>query len=344
MDVLTQLERPLDWLVLTGKRRFVTLVLFVSVFLTLVALGVLASVEMRDLLGEQNTVQTLFNTLLSGIILLVSIVASINSLVVSQELTPIGNQYERISDSWEFRQQTATRLGSDVSSARPNVFLSSIIDATQTRLDDIEVPESLAEDAQGDFEEFLERTRAALDRTETMLDAGAGSFDVALFSPAYDPTAYIEEARLVRAGDSDIPEETGDRVDEVMDALRHFATAREYFKTVYYKREFSYLSRDLLYTGLPSILFVSYVLLAVTSESFAGTTLGVENLALFFGFAYAVALLPFIVLTSYILRAAIIAEHTTASGGFILDERSHQPLSEARSPAQGRSRPGGSDD
>ncbi|ESP89319.1 hypothetical protein [Candidatus Halobonum tyrrellensis] len=339
MDISAHLQRPVDWLVLTGKRRFVTLVLFVAVVVTLVGLGVVASVEMRQLLSEQNTVQTLFNTLLSGIILLVSIVASINSLVVSQELTPLGNQYERISDSWEFRQQTATRLGSDTSSAHPSVFLGAIVAATRTKLDDLDVPASLSEEAHGDFEAFIDRTNEALDRTESVLDSTTGSFDVALFASAYDPTAYIEEARLLGASDADLPDETEARIEEVMDALRHFATAREYFKTIYYKREFSYLSRDLLYTGLPSIMFVSYVLLAVTSESFAGTTFGVENLALFFGVAYAVALLPFIVLTSYILRAAVIAEHTTASGGFIMDERSHQPLSEARAPAAERSRP-----
>lgn len=170
----------------------------------------------------------------------------------------------------------------------------------------------------------------ALNRTSEILSSDPGSFDIALFAPAYDPTAYIEEARLLQESDADLPEETNEKIDDVVDALQHFATAREYFKTIYYKREFSYLSRDLLYTGLPSILFISYVLLAVNAESFAGSVVGVSNLVLFLEFAYSVALLPFMVLMAYILRAAVIAERTTASGGFILDERSHQPLSESR--------------
>lgn len=337
MRVPSVLRRPVDWFLITGKRRFVALVLFVVVCAFLVVLGVLDPSRMRDLLNEQNTVETLFNTLLSGIILLVSIVVSVNSLVVSQELTPIGDQYKRITDSWEFRQRTASAFGSDKTAARPGLFLSSLVDGISERLDGIEIPDELDEGTHHDFETFVEETYEALDHTNDLIDSKTGSFAIALFRPAYDPTEFIERAHQLQSGGAALSEENDEQIDAVVDALQYFATAREYFKTIYYKREFSYLSRDLLYTGLPSILFISYVLLAVNAESFVGTTLGIDNLVLFLGVAYAIALTPFLVLTAYVLRTAVIAEQTTASGGFVIGDRSHRPLSGPRTPASQRS-------
>lgn len=344
MRVPPELRRPIDWFLITGKRRFVALVLFVAVCTFLVALGALDPVGMRDLLNEQDTLETLFNTLLSGIILLVSIVVSVNSLVVSQELTPIGDQYERITDSWDFRRQTASEFGPAETGARPGTFLASLVGTIEERLDAIEIPDELDEGSREAFETFVDEANGALEQTNDLFDSETGSFAVALFRPAYDPTQVIERARRLQAREAAFSEQTTEQVEAIVDALQYFATAREYFKTVYYKREFSYLSRDLIYTGLPSILFISYVLLAVDAESFVGTTLGINNLVLFIGVAYAVALTPFIVLTAYVLRTAVISEETTASGGFIIDDRSHQPLSEARTPASTRSERVGDDD
>lgn len=326
MRVLSVFRRPVEWFLITGKRRFVAVVLFVLVSLFLVSLGFFDPSGMRDLLSEQNIVESLFNTLLSGIILLVSIVVSINSLVVSQELTPIGDQYERITDSWEFRQRTASEFGSNETAARPGIFLSLLVKGIGERLDSIEIPDELEDETHQDFEAFVEETYGALEHTSDLFDSKTGSLAIELFRPQYDPTEFIDRAHQLQDGGTALSEENNKQIDEVVDALQYFATAREYFKTIYYKREFSYLSRDLLYTGLPSILFISYVLLAVNAESFTGMTLGIDNLVLFLGLSYAIALTPFIVLTAYVLRTAVIAEQTTASGGFIIGERSHRPL------------------
>lgn len=88
---------------------------------------------------------------------------------------------------------------------------------------------------------------------------------------------------------------------------------------MYYKREFSRLSRDLLYSGIPSVLLMTYVLLAIDANTFVGSTLLIPNIALFFSFAYVVALLPFFLLTSYVIRAAIIAEETVTAGAFTVE-------------------------
>lgn len=59
--------------------------------------------EMQQLLTETSTVENILLAFLSGIILLVSIVVSINAIVVSQDITSIVAQEDRIRGVMVFR-------------------------------------------------------------------------------------------------------------------------------------------------------------------------------------------------------------------------------------------------
>lgn len=138
---------------------------------------------------------------------------------------------------------------------------------------EFDVEEELETELQTYYEEtseYVEQTAGLLEGTEY------GTFDTRLFSPLYDPSSRLESARQLRK--EALPDEHDEALGHVVEAFQFFTTAREYFKTMCYKREFSRLSRDLLYTGLPSIL-----------------------------------------LTSYVLRAALIAERTVTAGAFIVE-------------------------
>jgi hypothetical protein len=315
------IDRFEQWLFVAGDRRVVTASLLAFVYLALVGLWLVNPVEMQSLITETNTVQQLLNTLLGGAILLISIVVSINSLVVSQELTPIGSQHERVVESWEFREQAAEAVGSAVSPAAPGKFLVTILDAVERELDALESagPDLDAESREA-VDEFTADVRQGMEATRDVLSGDDATVSVTLFGPAYDPAEYIDAARTIRVEHEEaFTGQAQEALTEIIAALQYFATAREYFKTVYYKREFSNLSRDLLYAGLPAILVISYVLLALDAEALAGTLLGISRLYLFFSIAYVIALAPFLVLTAYVLRAAIIAEHTVTAGAFIIE-------------------------
>lgn len=323
MDIdLGPIDRFEQWLFVAGDRRVVTASLLAFVYLALVGLWLVNPVEMQSLITETNTVQQLLNTLLGGAILLISIVVSINSLVVSQELTPIGSQHERVVESWDFREQAAAAVGSEVSPAAPGQFLVSILDAVERELDELEsASRDLDAEPREAAGEFVADVRRGMEATRGLLSAnGYATVSVSLFGPAYDPSEYIDAARTIRVEyEETFSGESEEALNEIITALQYFATAREYFKTVYYKREFSYLSRDLIYAGLPAILVISYVLLALDAEALTGTLLGISRLYLFFSVAYVIALAPFLVLTAYVLRAAIIAEHTVTAGAFIIE-------------------------
>lgn len=316
-----------QWILIGGNRRVVTGLLLGLTFGSLLLSGHVQVFDLRALLTERNVIQSLFETLLSGVMLLVSIVVSINSLVVSQELTPIGDQHERVVKSWAFREEASRLTDDGFSPAHPLRFLTTIIQAADREMATLEsYAETLeeqeeTEEVRSEIQSCVEQARAGIEETEqAMGDPNYETISAAIFGSNYDVSAYIDAVRSMKTGHrSVLDDEVEEVIENVVSALQYFSTAREYFKTVYYKREFSYLSRDLLYSGLPAILVISYVLLAINEKSFAGSTLGVNHLVFVFSGVYTLSLAPFLVLTSYAIRAAVIAHKTVTTSAFSLE-------------------------
>lgn len=96
---------PLRWLQLSGSRLYVMLLLLVLIFLALLAVGTLWELEMETLVTETRAVQTMFNTLLGGIILFVSVVLSINTAALTQDFDPLRTKQLQIEEAIEFRSE-----------------------------------------------------------------------------------------------------------------------------------------------------------------------------------------------------------------------------------------------
>lgn len=312
-----------QWILIEGGRPVVSAALLVFVFLSLVAGSMLRPVELRSLLTETNSVQTLFNTLLGGVILLVSIVVSINSVVLSQEIGDIEAQEERTSASLEFRRRIEESIESDVTPARPAEFVRVVLYTILHKTNELQdvADETPNDEFQQRVEDLGEKIAADVDEARSILgDAKYGTFKVLLAGLNYDYAGQLHSVRfLKRTYGEDLSEEECDALDDIIDSLVFFTTGREYFKSLYYKRELAQLSSRLLYVSLPVIVFISYVLLAVDANQFPKTRLlGTSPLLLFVSFAYSVALAPYVVLTSYVLRASTISLRTLAAGPFIL--------------------------
>ncbi|WP_178917463.1 hypothetical protein [Natronomonas gomsonensis] len=313
--------RAVRWVLLTGNRRVVVGWLLVGVFLTLVPIGVLAPSEVNQLLDEQGAVASILNTLLSGVILLVSIVVSVTSLSVSRELASIDGFRDHISGSREFRQQTENVLEVDVSPAEPANFLEALSRAIREHADEIRAAVENSDEA------VAEEVNALIDGLvgevepieETLAETEFRTIDMLLTALAFD---YAEQQQAVRQfqsrHDGEFPDGIDEEMDDLLDALEYFSTARQYFKSLYFEREFANFSRDLIYTSIPAILLISYAILVVDGKLVSGTTLGIPNIYAFTGAAYTVALAPFAVLTAYVLRVSAVTKRSLASGPFVL--------------------------
>lgn len=311
------------WLLFTGNRLVVSGVLLAGVFAAFIGATTVNPVNMRDLLTETTTLTTLFSVLLSGTILLVSIVVSISSVALSQELTDIENQQERINAAIEYRKQVEGFIEEDILPAHPAGFLLAVLSAMYRTNQDLEsiAEESTNSDFQIQVDSFVEQVTSDIEQAQQLLDgARFGSFRVLLVGLTYN---YAGQLHAVRALKQEFEETLTDKeeevIDDLIDTLKFFATGSEFIKSIYYKRELAQLTNRLLYVSLPVIVFTSYILLALNADLIPEMVVfGVSPLVVFVGFAYTVALTPYIVLTTYVLRVTTVTLRTLASGPFIL--------------------------
>lgn len=326
-------NRFVSWILFTGARPAVTLVLLVGVFGLLLTLALLRPVDIQQLLSDTNTLQTLFTTLLSGAILIVSVVSSISSIVLSQEITDIETEQSRIDASIEFRQRAETLAEVEGSPSQPAAFLEVILysiyreaRALQRTADDCDDDEC-RDQLNALTEEVVDE---AQDAAKTLDGARFGTFTVLSAGLHYDYSWQLNTARRLRNRyEDDLDERTVDALQNLIDTLKFFATGREYFQSLYYKREVARLSSNLLYVSLPVVVFISYLLLALNTGIIPIFRIGpLTSLPVFVMLAYTVSLAPYVVLTAYVVRVAAITLKTLAAGPFLVRQPQHDDIVE----------------
>ncbi|ARS91796.1 hypothetical protein [Natrarchaeobaculum aegyptiacum] len=319
-------NRLKQWILFDGNRERVATALLAAVFALLLVLGGVWPIEYQELLSETTMVQTVFNTLLSGTILLVSIVVSIAAVGISQELTSLGDQSERVETTMDFQAAIEDHGIVDVSPARPGQFTAVVLRSIKQRANELQELEGAGDASSDDYREDVDRLQADIQsNTEEVLTTLSrvpkGSTDELLTGLNYDSSWQLYQSRrILTKYDDQLTDEERTVIEDIVDTLHKLMVCREYFKTLYYKLELSDLSTTLLTVSLPIIVFITYVLLALDTGLFPDVSLvGYTPLTVFISFAYTLALAPYAVLTSYILRAATVTKLTPEEGPFLLD-------------------------
>jgi len=310
------------WIVLDGDRKAVSLGLLVLTFVSIMVIGTVRPFEMQQLLTETTAVQTVLNTFMSGIILLVSIVVSINSIVLSHDITEITSQEERVEGLREFRNDIGDIAGSDQQPTDPGSFLhvmASVIKNHAQELNEVSVEngEPLSEDATSHVDAVVETAEQLEDR---LYRTRGGEFTVLWLGLKTDYGPMMNSMRRLKSGhEEELSEEVEEHLDELLRLFELFATGREYFKTLYYNQEVSELSRTLLMISLPAIISTATAILAIDAGLLPDVWLvGLPPLLTFVAVTITVALTPYIVLTAYMLRLATVTRRTAAAGPFVL--------------------------
>ena len=319
-------NRITRWILFDGNREHVATALLASVFGLLLVMGGIWPIEYQELLSETTMVQTVFNTFLSGTILLVSIVVSIAAVGISQELTSLGDQSERVDTIIEFQEAIEERGIVEVSPARPGQFMAVVLHSIKHRASELQELEKVEKYTSEEYREEVDQLeRDILENTEDVLTTlsrvPAGSTDELLTGLNYDSSWQLYQVRrILTKYDDQLSDDERALLEDINTTLHKLMVSREYFKTLYYKLELSDLATTLLTVSLPIIVFISYVLLALNSGLFPDVSLfGYTPLTVFISLAYTIALAPYAVLTSYILRAANVTKRTPEEGPFVLD-------------------------
>lgn len=314
--------RIVRWTLLEGNRYAVTSALLSVTFVSILLIGTIWPFGMRDLLTETQAVQTILDTLLSGIILLVSIVVSINAIVLSHDMTGIEEQQSRIEKVRKFRQTVGRLAESDETPTNPSSFLRVMGAIIRERAEELEsVSDAQTDEGRSEVQEYVDEVAETASHLEgSHTGTPGGEFRALWVGLETDYGPMMNRMRqFTSTYDEELDEDEGDQFSELMELFELFAIGREYFKTLYYTREISELSRTLLIISLPSIITTVWAILAINAGLLPDFSVaGLSPLLIFFGATFTIALAPFIVLTAYMLRVATVTRRTAAAGPFTL--------------------------
>jgi hypothetical protein len=300
------------WLYLEADRRLVVAGLVAAVFLVVLAVGLLLPAAAAKLRGG-DAVGTLFQGFLTATITGVTLVLTLNQLVLSQELGAVGDQRERMAGALEFRDDAADLLETAVSPARPSQFLRALVQTASRHAKDLQAAVG------ADHDGVAELTESLIDNADRVADldgAQFGEFGVLSAALNFNYSWKIFAAKRIRETES-LGEDAEASLDALVDTLELFGPAREHFKTLYFEWELINLSRGILAVSLPALL-VAVCMIAFFDP--AGPLSRMFGVVPIVAVTSTVSVLPFLVLLAYILRIVTVTKHTLSIGPFILRE------------------------
>ncbi|WP_410767285.1 hypothetical protein [Haloferax sp. DFSO60] len=305
------------WVLLEGDRLAVTGALLTFVFATFMGIATVWTFEMQTLLTDTSTIQTILNTFLSGMILLVSIVVSINSIVLSHDMSSVTEQEDRVQGTIKFRRDLSELTAPGENPTNPGSFLKVMSRIISTRAD------ALAGELEGadkelvdDIDEYSRLISDAAEQLGAVDETSGAEFAILWKGLGFDYGSLIEGSQTIISSRDTSPE----RFEDLIDAFELFAIGKEYFKTLYYTTEVSKLSQTLLVVALPAILFNASMIIAINGQVLpSGLMFGIPLLQPFVAVAFTISIAPYLVLTAHMFRLSTVARLTASGGIFSLN-------------------------
>lgn len=300
------------WVVLEADRLLVTAGLGVGLFAVLVLAGSTLPGAVASL-ASGDSVDTLFQATLAATITGVTLVVTLNQLVLSQELGPVGAQRERMDEAIAFRERVAEVIGAPVAPTRPAQLLRALVVVAGRRAADVEAAVGSTHEASDDARRLADEITATADEVGASLDdAQFGRFEVVSAALNVDYSRLLFLARRLRASHA-FDETAAESLDELVETLQLFGPAREHVKTLYFQWELITLSQAILTAAVPALAVSAGAVAFLDPAQLAGPALIVVV-----SLATTVAVTPFLLLLAYILRIATVAQRTLSIGPFIL--------------------------
>lgn len=264
----------------------------------------------------------LFSAMLGGNLTLITVVLSINQLVLSRELGSPGDLHQRIRDAVAYRREVEDTAGSPPSPVSPGAFLrylhETLIDTATTLEDSVATSES--ERLVGRVGDLVDDLVADAESVTRALDASTVDiFAVIEATLGTDHAGQLYEVEAIEAEFADLSDAQRRSLGRLGDLLLQIDTARKYFRTVYIEKELSLLSRVILYVGVPAEILTAVSLAVYGAVGPAPSTptwvLPFVLVALTVGFA------PLAVLFSFVLRLSWVAQRNTSVAPFSATNR-----------------------
>jgi hypothetical protein len=303
-----------EWLFADGDRLYVATLITAVVFCLLLVLGEIGVIAFEN----DDSITRLAGGMIAGSFSLVTLVVSINQLILSREFAAADEFRDRLSGVMEFRRDVEELGDVPASPAEPGTLLDMIVTATGDRAARLE---RAAEREPGDRRDAIVKYASSVRESSEMAredleGAEFGSFRVLSVAIDYDDAWQIYAGRHVaNSYRGELHGETVKAFDDLLEALRQFNVARSHFKTTYLQREVTRFSQLTILCGVPAVL--GAVVLGLSYADVTGATIDPQYLPFTTSALIALVFSPLALLASYILRTATVARRTASIGPMI---------------------------
>jgi hypothetical protein len=300
---------PLEWVVLTGDRRLVSLL----GLLVLGAVFALVVLSGRAPLRKETPVLFLLFALIGANFTLIAIVTSLSQFVLGRRLESPGEIRGKMRETIAYREDVGETVGRSLMPVKPDAFFLVLYQGVYEELDEIERLSSQGRTrrAREELESLVSGLRAHTDYVVDLLGRPESGLKHALFSSlTADYEHAVHRTWYLRTEHADeFTERVGDPLGRLTETLKHIEVASRMFRTVFIESEVSELSRYLLYVGLPIQLSAVVVMLLYTAPG-TEPPLSIGMLSVLVPAVLTAGFAPFLVLASYVVRLTVVARRT----------------------------------
>lgn len=315
-ELRTVVSEPRRWLLLVGNRFLLAGFLTVTFALSVLAL---MAVEVVNVWAVTPMVY-LFSTLTGGNITLVTIVLSINQIVLSREFRTPGDLHGELEAVVDYRHRVEETAVRDAAPPTPSEFLLALIAGMRTNAQRFGgVVRGLGYDSLTDATEPIVSALSSHADTvrEGMNESQRGIFHTLVLVLETNYSQELSELSQIRTDYEDrLSPMARDSLEELTTTLKQIDIARQYFKSVYVQAELARLSRVLLLVGVPAVS--GTILMLFVYSGVAGRGMGTAVLPIAVLLAVTLAFTPLAVLFAVVLRIATVAERTVAITPFTI--------------------------
>lgn len=312
-------SQVVEWILLDGARWAVA---GASLAPIAVLLGWMTTAKLL-VLTNTGPLQYLFSALIGGNFTLITVVLSVNQLVLSRQLEAPGEVRSQIEDVHDYRDEVEAHVPQDVVPVLPPEFFLLLLETVRCQAQDLGglVIGHDLEGVRDDVDDLVEAVTTRVDRTHELYDrSDAGVLEVLVASLETNYAGQIRDAHEIKhAYEGVLPDEMERRIDELVHSLEQIDIARQYLKTLYIQSELAQFSRQLLYVGMPAMFVSICVLSAFTISPNVGMTDPTFRTVV--AGAIMVGLVPLSVLFAFVLRVATVSQKTIAITPFTTAEQ-----------------------
>ncbi|MDJ1431326.1 hypothetical protein [Halostagnicola sp. A-GB9-2] len=308
------------WAIIEGNRLTVAGLLLGGI------LGLLCVLLVTNLFPREpgEPLYLLLSAFLGGNLTLITVVIAINQLVFSRELGSPGNLEQRTRNAVEYRNEVQSVMDREVSPVMPGAFLRVLHENLGNRAQRLRESstDAASDELAAEFDDLAGALRRDVRTVTKALDTPAADEEIFGAIAATLGTTQAEQlyelSRIETEYADRLSESQRELVESIREHLLHIDVARKYFRTVYITKELSFLSRILLFVGLPAQFLTAATLavydLAAIEALPATAIVGATLVALVACFA------PLAILASFVLRLSWVAQRNATVMPFAASE------------------------